>query len=104
MALGLSSYQIQDYCVARANLYKTRIAELREILTNPPSVEPDKVADNQMQDILLMLMEDEIVTTQVRLESSFYLSIIPQVSAFRDFLISQRFLVGMLRKDFRGAY
>lgn len=102
MALDIPSPEVVDYYRSRSEAYKVRLGELRAHYEDPDSVEQVvQLMDNVFQDILLMLMEDNIVTTQVRLDP-FYNSISGYTSSFRDFLENQRFLVAIMRKDFKA--
>jgi hypothetical protein len=103
-SLGIPTPQVLDYYNLRMAKYKFHSDSLRALVdSNPDTVESTKSIDNALQDLLLMLMEDNILTTQVRMDK-WYTSISGQTAAFRDFLESHRFLILGLRKNYANSW
>ena len=85
-------------------VYSDRMDELRTALENPSHRQDTRPVESLIEEVLLLISEDNIVTTQIRLEKSFYTSICPQISAMREFLDQQRFVFKILFDSFNKSY
>jgi hypothetical protein len=103
-SLQIPAPEVIDYFKLRMDKYQESVLRLRSLVQDSPdSVETNKTIDNAVQDILLLMMEDNVVLTQVRLDQ-WYASIAQQTYAFKDFLDSNRFLVLGMRKNYANSW
>lgn len=94
---------ITDYYEKRMEQYRSEMQALRDLTTGTESFATAYEAVNpQLQQILLMLSEDNIVTTQVTLQG--YTSIAPKTKTFREFIDSQRFLTKIMFDFYNKSY
>lgn len=107
MARDFNVNQVLDYFDDRIESYQDKQAELRKFSQERHTERdnPDHQNGlNLMQDIFLMLMEDNILTTQIMLNASSYPSLQANAQTFRIFMDSQRFLLKIVYDQFDKYY
>jgi hypothetical protein len=103
MAWDIPANDIVEYYINRTAQYRTEVETLRSLTKGEEGfLTGGQKASIQLQELLLMLAEDNIVTTQVSLES--YRSISDKTKVFRDFLDSQRFIIKIMFDFYNKSY
>lgn len=102
----VSSPDILDHFRARMEIYTAELIKLRKDIENLGAEDEARRAEinNRLQNLLLMLSEDNIVTTQVRLDYRNRQGILNESLAMRDYLDSQRFLLKILFDVYNKPY
>lgn len=93
----MSYFEISDYIDARMFLYETRVAELRNEIESR-EVDSENYSQrvlNQLGELLVMLSEDNVVVTIVRLDSTMT-DLAARLTPFKEFIDSQRFIIKIL--------
>ena len=103
MRWEIPAEKIADYYDERMEQYKAEVQNLRQLTEGVESFATAyELLNPLLQNLLLMLSEDNIVTTQVTLQS--YTTISGKTKTFREFIDSQRFIIKIMFDFYNKSY
>lgn len=99
----LSSLDIIAFFRIRLDAYEIKVKTLRTYVEDVTTTDTRQI-DFVIEDLLLMLAEDNVVITQIRLDNMLSQSLARQTSAFKEFIDSQRFVFKTLFDYYNKSY